>query len=194
MLKRIFASCMLSIVTLSSAYAGNFYLGPVITYQTIWGNGTHFEGLSPRLAGGYRMGFDDWYFVAGELYVGGTIVSIIDHKGPETTIFVNGKRVQLNEDISLKNTYVYGLSFIPGLVLDANLLGFLRIGAVGTKFKQSGGNVWGYQVGIGLEVSATDKINIRGEFDYNQYQNTNNINTPKSYEYSLGAIYKFGCC
>ncbi len=194
MLKRIIAILCLSTATLSSAYAGNFYLGPMITYQTIWGNGTSFEGLSPRIAGGYRLGFADWYFVAGEIYVGGTVVSIINHKGPERNVVVNGQVIQYNEDISLKNTYVYGLSFIPGIVLDADLLGYLRIGAVGTKFKQSGGNVWGYQVGIGVELAATDKVNIRGEFDYNQYQNTNNINTPKSYEYTIGAIYKFGCC
>jgi hypothetical protein len=72
------------------------------------------------------------------------------------------------------------------------LLGYLRLGVIGTRFRNLGGSQWGYEGGFGLEASITDSWNIRGEFDWIGYRSIAGIK-PNEQLVSIAVIYKFGC-
>jgi opacity protein-like surface antigen len=102
--------------------------------------------------------------------------------------------------VTLKNKYGYGLSFIPGLMLSDHTMIYARAGVVRTRFEDS---VSGYknrktltggQVGLGLQTSLTQNVDLRGEYDFTTYGSQTIDGTkikPRTDTFTLGLIYKF---
>lgn len=166
---------------------GTIFAGTILAYQSISANNIRFEAFSPRFSLGYRrilstpliFGIDVPLFFGIEGFIGHTIGTVVNHKNLQ--------------NYSFRNVYSYGFSITPGVILDYQILGYLRAGAIGTQFKHNSLNRWGYQFGAGVEASVFSCWNVRGEYDYNMYRKISGAGAPKEDQYSVAVIYKFGC-
>ncbi len=191
--KLIIASTVLAI-TASPAFAGNYkgdYKGeapaPCVTYNpaiapyigmSIGGRNT-FSSAAPAysgILGTLSLGYGgivapNWY-LAGEGFVDGSI--------------------NVSNVSALKTTWDYGLSVLPGYLITDNLLGYLRLGAIETRFSTQ--NTWkvGYQVGLGGQTNLWQNWDMRAEYVYTGYSHVNYLTgSPKSSSVNFGLIYKF---
>jgi hypothetical protein len=172
MLKKILLSSLIFTVSTSLSYAGVFYAGPSLQYESLEAN-TSYQAISPRLTFGYSSPLNDVYCLAGELFaVAGTIDN---HPG--------------NSD--LKNTPNFGISILPGFMFGQQSFGFARLGMVTADFSAQDDNIYGLQAGLGVEVGITNNVDVRGEYAYTAYQNVNNTGSPKSSMAVLGLMYRF---
>ena len=110
---------------------------------------------------------------------------------------------------SMKEKYGYGISFIPGIMLSDHTLAYGRLGLVRSRFELSESNgtnsgtdkktLTGGQIGVGLQTTLTQNVDLRGEYDFTSYK-SGNFNTgivgankisPRSDSFNLGLVYKF---
>jgi opacity protein-like surface antigen len=73
-------------------------------------------------------------------------------------------------DNGLKTTYSYGASVIPGVMLSDHTLAFARAGVVRTRFSTFKENQTGAQLGLGMQTSLTQNVDLRGEYDFVSYR------------------------
>lgn len=130
-------------------------------------------------------------------------------------IFANATGTNQRADVSLNNgmtvlrirqKYSYGISFIPGALITERTMGYGRIGLVNTGFSakwtdSTGNNSYnktatGGQLGLGLQTSLTDNLDLRGEYDYTLYRSINFKNgvrsSPNTDQFNIALVYKFG--
>lgn len=88
------------------------------------------------------------------------------------------------------SSWGYGLSVIPGYLISDNVLGYLRLGVVNTRFTTGNQNTTGGQVGLGMQTALTNCWDLRGEWVYSFY-NSIRIGVPRSQQFNLGLLYKF---
>jgi opacity protein-like surface antigen len=167
----ILAACITT-----SAFAGDFYLGPTLLVQKISASHSSFSGAHPRFSVGYG-GLLDNYYLAGELFA-----------IPATATFSNKVN---NGGISAKVTRSFGVSILPGLVLNRLLIGYLRFGVVTSKFTSPNTMKMGGQAGVGLQTGFNEHWDLRGEYIYTAYKSIAKLGTPKSYEIGIGVIYRW---
>lgn len=135
-----------------------------------------YRGVPFNLFAGYAVMITDFVYLAGEL--DGTL----------------GTAELSDNSSSLKTTYGYGLSIIPGVLLSDHTLGFVRAGVVRTRFSETNETRTGGQIGLGLQTSLTQNVDVRGEYDFTAYQsiNDNGFSTsPRSDAFNLSLVYKF---
>jgi opacity protein-like surface antigen len=89
-----------------------------------------------------------------------------------------------------RNTYGFGLSALPGVMLSDHTLAFLRVGVVRSEFT-NGGQANGGQLGIGLQTALTQNVDMRLEYDFTAYEDVGVIDHPRTDAVNLGIIYKF---
>lgn len=98
-------------------------------------------------------------------------------------------------DNGLKSTYGYGISFIPGLLFGEHTMGYGRLGLVRTRFNTalSGDNtVTGLQLGLGLQTSIAQNLDLRGEYVFSAYRKISPfVNTLRTDAFNLGLVYTF---
>lgn len=158
-------------------YAGNFYLAPMLTYEDVSSGDLTYRGIAPRLAAGYSTAFNGTYYLAPEFYISPKSITL--HSS--------------NDDIgSIKPTNTYGLSIIPGIFLDHELLAYLRLGVVSSRFSDLNATKRGVQAGAGLETCLKGPWSIRAEYDYTVYQSIGGVGNPRTGQFGVGTIYRFG--
>lgn len=131
------------------------------------GNGGFFRGLPFMLSAGYGGSVNSNFYLAGEIF---------------STLFTPS----LDDKGSVKSTYNYGISVIPGFTVSDHVMTFLRLGIVKTHFSQSNSLKTGAQFGVGLQTNLSQTLDLRGEYNYIRY-NGSLIGD----QFSLGLIYKF---
>lgn len=177
MFKKLLATSAIFVGSLSTAFAtGSFYLGPSLTYMDLTSDVVNYTGLTPGLYLGYGAWARDWLNLSVEVF----------GKTKSYNIDSNNK-----DSINLKTDYNLGISLVPAANLDNVLLGFLRLGYVRTKFSSFDETKGGFQLGVGIEGELVECWNLRGEFDYTQYNSLDEIGTVKSKEVTLALIYRF---
>jgi len=141
------------------AYVG---VGTGIVVNTENG-GNGFRGSPAILFAGVGGQMDSNWYLAGEIF-GNVATATWD-------------------DTHLKTTTSWGVSVLPGLALGDHLLGFLRLGALRNHF--SWNNKTGAEVGLGVQAGLTHEWDVRGEYDYIQYNG--NLKTD---QFAVGLVYK----
>ncbi|MBA3661420.1 MAG: hypothetical protein H0W64_06810 [Gammaproteobacteria bacterium] len=101
----------------------------------------------------------------------------------------------ISESGSLKTSYGFGASILPGVYLSDHTMAYARLGVVNSRFTTLQKNVTGGQAGLGMQTSLTQNVDVRGEYDFTAYPSitgpTGQVDAPRSDAYTLGIIYKF---
>jgi len=143
---------------------------------TIFGHPSNFRGVPLNVFAGYGGVITQRFYLAGEF--SGTIAT-----------------AEISDDHGLKTNYGYGVSILPGYMLTDHTLGFVRGSVVRSRFSDVGKTQTGGQVGVGLQTTLTQNIDVRGEYDYTSYGSFNNsignISSPSSDAFNAALIYKF---
>lgn len=157
-----------------------------------------YVGLNPGLLTNYNRTSSVYKALEGTLFVGYAMLDSNFYLAAE--IFVQHSatlqnyRNDLNNNlnpIGLKTGLGGGLSILPGFILADTLLGYLRIGALGTHFNDIAQTAAGGQVGLGLQAIVSDSWDLRAEYSYTFYQSLSNLGSPRSDAFRLGLLYKF---
>lgn len=161
---------------IAMASVSPLYLGAGLGVNNITAsNAGSYRGLPLSIFGGYGTTVNKNIYLAGELF--GTVGTLT-----LTNSSFGGA--------GLRNTYGYGASFIPGLMMSDRTLAFVRLGVVRTRFSSSiKSTATGGQVGLGMQTNLMQNWDIRGEYDYTQYGSVSGV-TPRSDLFNFGIVYK----
>ncbi|MDF2529895.1 MAG: hypothetical protein K0Q57_775 [Gammaproteobacteria bacterium] len=145
------------------------------------------DGIAERLKLGYNYQVNSWFDIGTEAF----------------TEFTQGIGAQLLGTTINKEGTGYGLSILPGYIMDPSDLLFTRLGLVRTNFEglqhmspTYSESTLGYQFGIGFETALTQALSLVIEYDYTAYKAITVPNSANSYSYfdnlfSLGLNYHF---
>ena len=179
MLKKIFAATALMFAMGVSMASTAPYIGAsvgVVNNSTdsgsVKGQAGVFRGMPFSVFAGYAGLNDQGLYLAGEL--NGTV---------GTGEFSNAN--------GLKTTYGYGVSLVPGLMLNQHTLAFARAGVVRARFSSVGSTATGGQFGLGLQTSLTQNLDVRGEYDFTAFQSVSTVGAPRQDAFNVGLVYKF---
>lgn len=176
MLKKIALASAMTALTISTAHAAAFYAGPSLDLINNTSPNGSYRGIQPTLHVGYSDMMSTCGYLAGEIFATPGGFQIGDNTPGGDT---------------LKSTYAYGASFIPGYLITDNVVGFLRLGIVATNFTGSSSNVTGGQGGLGLQTALTKEWRLYMEYDFTAYKSSNNIGSVKTDQFMLGVNYQF---
>ena len=169
----------------SAAAVSGPYAGGSIGITTNTANATmygFFRGAPLSIFVGYDGTFSNQFYLAGEL----------------TGTMATG---EITNHGSVKTSYGYGLSLLPGFMFTDQTVGLVRFGLqrahfpevkspLGSESRYSTGAV----IGLGLKTTVTQNIDIRGEYDYVAYRNVHSHGykvKPRSDVATLSVIYLF---
>lgn len=170
------ALCAISITT-SHANTSSLYVYPNVLLQSITSEDSSYRGISPKLALGYGTILGQSFFLAGE--VSAAIGTAELSNNTDTT------------GISLRVNRSYDFSLLPGILFSENTLGYLRLGVVSSNFSEPDKSTTGGEIGVGLQFAVLNCWYIRGEYFYTTYGAIENLGTPVSDTFALGAVYTF---
>ena len=178
MIKKILVGTLLaSAVTVASANTAAPYVGAglgVNVNTSSSGVNTFFTRTMPvSIFAGYGGVVNQNFYLAGE-FTGVLGAGELTSKGN-----------------SVKTTYGYGLSVLPGLMLSDHTLAFARVGFVRSRFTNMNTYGNGGQIGLGLQTSLTQNVDVRGEYDFTAYKTVSNVGAPRSDAASVSLVYKF---
>lgn len=162
------APCATSLFS-TGAYVG-FGIGSRINYLS---NTATFNGIEGNIFGGYGMAWDQVY-AAVEIFA-------------QDTAELSNYR---NNVSNASSTWGYGLSVLPGYMINDSVLGYLRLGVVSTRFSAGNNSATGGQAGFGLQTALSNSWDLRGEYVYSFYKSIRSGN-PKAQQFNLGLVYKF---
>jgi opacity protein-like surface antigen len=174
--KLLSASVALAFAAVAVSASAAPYVGFGTGVITNTATNTNYRGMPGNIFLGYGANIGQGVYLAGEVTGRFGAVTITD----------NG----------LKSTYVYGLSFIPGLMISEHTLGYARIGLSRTHFSpQAPGQsatVAGINLGFGLQTGLTQNWDLRGEYVYTASRSVTNVSgNPRTDETTLSLVYKF---
>jgi len=173
--------CVSSLLLLGTTAVASFMPSPYVGggIGIITNNDTRFgvfRGLPLRFFAGYGGIINTRLYLAGEL--GATVVT--------------GELA--NNSYGLETNTNYMVSIIPGFMLNDNTLGFVRVGALKTWFKDPKEGSFGSRLGFGLETTVMPNLTVRGEYDLTIYQAIHRggmKRSPRSDGGSIDLIYRF---
>jgi opacity protein-like surface antigen len=176
-LKKLLFTCSFFFCS-SFSYAGIFYLGPSLQYESVAGeNNDTYQAISPRLTLGYAEKLEFPYYLAGELF--GVVGDINGHP----------------DDSGLKNTPSYGIAVLPGYMIYDKTFLYGRLGTIATRFAAIDSFAWGGQVGLGIETAITETWDVRTEYIFTQYGELggagSEFGSPHSNTIAVGFIHRF---
>jgi opacity protein-like surface antigen len=183
MFKKLLMTSAIFVVNSSVVFAnGSPYVGASLGINTNTSTaGSNFRGIPVDIFAGYGS------TVNTNLYLGGEVFAT------PTTITVTNTAVN-----SVKTTYSYGATFIPGIMLSDHSAAYVKIGAVRSHFSIQSQNVNGGQLGFGMQTSVNQNLDLRGEYVYTGYRSVNQTVagtttriSPKTDAFNLGLVYKF---
>ena len=136
----------------------------------VGGNPGVFRGVPFKVFAGYGSLLSQSFYLAGEL----------------TATLGTG---EISTSNGMKTSYGFGLSALPGFMLNDNTMAFARVGYVKSRFSSLNSMVSGGQIGLGLQTSLTQAMDLRGEYTYTDYSNVGAARSPRADEYTLGLVY-----
>jgi outer membrane immunogenic protein len=164
------------------------------------------NGFVGGLFGGYGMYWNNFYYLAGELFVN-------DSGASETvnTSRTNTAPVYATTTYSKVNArWSWGVSVLPGLKVNDSTLAFVRLGYSSVNFNGkdtftvngvsssgTGSSRQGaFQYGLGLETAVYQNISVRGEYSHANYtsftnRTTNTKYSPSNNQFMVGLGYHF---
>jgi len=175
MLRKSICIAGLYLAGLSSACA-SVYLAPEIVYRAISANNIAFNGVSPSLALGYDEMLSERFYAGVEVFDNLATIKIYNNS---------------NNFGSLRTTYSYGASILPGINFDNTIMGYLRIGMIRTHFSNLNVNKSGAQYGLGIQWAISGPWSARLEYAYTKYSDISNIGHPTANQFSIGLMYHF---
>lgn len=138
-----------------------------------------YKGLETTLLLGYTAMLGDAFYLSIEAF-GQDSASLQDYRS----------RVGA-EPLGAKSTWGYGLSLLPGLLLNDRVLGYLRFGVVSTRFTNVNNTAIGGQAGVGLQTPISKHFDLRAEYTYTFYNSISQLGNPKADLFNLGVVYHF---
>jgi hypothetical protein len=180
MFKKLIAGSLafISTAAMASLITPTFYVGPTAVLKTNTVSNNFTRELSPRLSLGYGGTVSQGIYIAGELFA------------IPNSIQINS--TQKSGTPSLKSSFTYGLSILPGLMVSDATMVFLRFSGIKTHFTANNQSVLGYQLGAGLQTQLNASWDLRGEYAYSIYRTLQGMGAPRSDWFGVGAIYNFG--
>jgi len=179
MSKKIVLVSALLVTTAGIANAGPFpYIGANLGINTITSTDTVNSNVAAArvvpvtLFAGYGGLITQNIYFAGEL--SGTPAS-----------------AEITNKNNIKTTYGFGLSLLPGLMLNDHAMGFARAGFVRSRFSGMNMLCTGGIFGLGLQTSLTQHVDLRGEYDFTAYRTVGTLGAPRSDTFNLGLVYRF---
>ncbi|RDI38378.1 outer membrane protein [Aquicella lusitana] len=200
MLKKFLLASAILAATSTAAFADGPYVGASLgaeagsfNLKDDSGSSVDFGGRGAvgSIFGGYGATVNQNIYLGGEVFANLTSTS--------ADIKVDSDNVK----DSIKNKYGYGISFIPGVMLSDHTMVYGRAGLVRSRFEvkesapvssSQSKTLTGGQLGIGIQTSLTQNVDLRGEYDYTSYRSANfsgNKLSPATDQFNLGLIYKF---
>lgn len=173
--KTLLASMIATAISVSTSTFAGFYAGPGIGVMDTLNNTSAFRGLTPRVVFGYEDVEDLGYFGV-EAFATPGIIPMTQANAPGTA--------------TVKSSYNFGASILPGLVMGPQTVGFFRFGLITSRFSETDSHKTGAQLGVGLLTSVSPAWDIRGEYDYSIYGGVGRAGSPKSDEFQLTFIYR----
>jgi outer membrane immunogenic protein len=200
MLKKLLIAAAILATSSTIAFANGPYLGASLGVNNTKFDGKNADGdntfsLGSRGAllnvfGGYGATVNQNIYLGGELFAGATNA--------------NAKVKDSDGTANLRTKYSFGISFIPGYMLTDHTMLYGRVGLVKTRFEAkdtSAGTtttdrktLTGGQVGLGMQTSLTQNVDLRGEYVYTGYRSAKMLGdkmTPSTDQFNLGVVYKF---
>jgi opacity protein-like surface antigen len=174
-LRKAFCVAGLFFCGLPAALAG-FYVAPTIVYETLSVPGIGYNGVGPRLTLGYEDMLTQLIYAGAEVFTSPTTFKVYNNP---------------NNIGSLRITYSYGASILPGFNIDNTIVGYVRLGLVRTRFDNLGVIKSGTQYGVGVQWILTDLWRARFEYSLTKYNNIANIGHPDGNTTSIGLMYRF---
>ncbi len=169
------------------------------------------HGFVGTVFGGYSGIVCSDIYLAGEIF--GNIASTSANvRSSFTDVDPLTGTTSLSVSDTLKTKYGYGVSFIPGVVLNNSVIGYGRIGYIRTRFEHSlsisgtdptgpfassrstYNNINGGQLGLGVRVNTAPGFDIRGEYTYTAYQGYSSLGEriiPRNNQVTFGLAYNF---
>lgn len=159
------------------------YIGLSVGDRTNYsGSPTVFKGIDGNLSLGYGALVSPSFYLAGELFGLGS-ASVKDLQN----------QLSVSRNISVKSSWSYGLSIVPGYMITDTVLGYLRGGVIRTRFNGTnvGVNDTGWQIGLGGQTNLYQNWDLRAEYIYSYYGTVGNLGKVSSDQANLGVVYKF---
>ena len=178
MKKIILASAMLAATVGVTSVSASPYVGASVgvnvnssTNATVAGNPGVFRGIPVKLFAGYGSLLSQSFYLAGEIF--GTLGT-----------------GEISTSNNMKTSYGMGVSVLPGLMLNDSTMMYARAGVVRSRFSSVNKMANGGQLGLGMQTSLTQNMDVRGEYTYTDYSNVGVVKSPRADEYTLGLVYK----
>lgn len=197
MLKKFLLSSAIVVATAGTAIASPApYVGASIGITNNYANVTDSSfGLNGQSEGTYRG-------VPFNVFAGyGGVVSQNFYLAGELGATIGTANISKNSN--LKSGAGVSASIIPGIMLSDHTLAFARAGVVRTKLNKTPdtdtagdkmGTRTGGEVGLGLQTSLTQCVDLRGEYDFVSYRSKTVDGmkiSPRSDQVAIGLVYKF---
>lgn len=171
-----YVGAQLGIVTNTSSFVATGTVPNAAGKAQQVGQAANYRGVPVGVLAGFGGVINQNLYLAGE--IAGTIAT--------GEIASNG---------GLKTTYGYSASILPGAMLSDHTLAFVRAGVVRTHFSNANDTQTGAQLGLGLQTSVMQNVDVRGEYDFTAYGSFHNkvgrVSAPRSDAFNVGLIYKF---
>lgn len=177
MKKIILASAILAATVGVTSVSASPYVGASVgvnvnsSTNAVGGNPGVFRGIPVKLFAGYGTMLGQSFYLAGEVL--GTLGT-----------------GDISTSNNMKTSYGMGASVLPGVMLNDNAMMFVRAGVVRSRFPSVGKMSNGGQLGLGMQTSLTQNMDVRGEYTYTEYSNVGAVKSPRTDEYTLGLVYK----
>lgn len=165
-----------ALMTPTLALAGSFYMGPLVQYSSMSKNGASYQAVRPNLSVGYGEQLNNSFYLAGEVFAGPRSFAV--KNSPSSTV-------------SLRTTYNYGASILPGYLIDNVVMVYARLSVMKTRFDNLGVIKRAYSYGGGLEGCLTPNWSLRGEYNYATYDSIGGVGRIKDGQYAIGLKYTF---
>lgn len=179
MFKKLVIASSLLLASTSVAIANSApYVGAStgITVNTANNNWNGFyRGVPFNLFAGYGGIIMQNFYLAGELQ--GTIGT-----------------AEISNHGWMKSSYGISGSLLPGFMLCDQTLLFARLGVIYSHFGSFDESSTGGQIGLGMQTSLTQNMDIRGEYDFAAYRSVSKdglSTNPRSDLVTVGVVYKF---
>lgn len=199
--KLVIATAVLAASSTVAMAAGTPYVGVGLGVNSAsngikTNNGTTIKNLGAR--GALLDVFAGYGIVVNQnIYLGGELFGTATSSQAKVTVF-NGNFTR----VTTKNSY--GVSFIPGVMLGEHTMAYARAGLVRTAFNSSNNSagvyssrtqsVNGGQLGLGLQTTVAQNVDLRGEYVYTSYRSFRvgaAKVSPNSDQFNLAVVYKF---
>lgn len=147
------------------------------TTSNVANNPNYYRGVPFNVFAGFGGIVNQNFYLAGEVF--GTIGT-----------------ADISDSTRVKTSYGYGASALPGVMLSDHTLAFARLGIVESRFSNAQKTRTGGQVGVGLQTTLTQNVDLRAEYDFTSYSSFTGKNgrvaSPRQDAFNLGLVYNFG--